>query len=400
MSFGIRLGDISDLHTVVEQCDVELTQSKTGKSIRITVDDCLACSGCITSAESILLETQSSDILIEKMKEEEKLFVSISPQSVFSIATHLAMEPRDAYLHIVKLFQTLHQDVSFSDLSTEQLISQRLFLMHYDKVYEPGKPLISSYCPGWVCYVEKFHPGTLDLLVPQVSPLIIAGILSKKNNSNAYHVSIQCCHDRKLEAIRPELRRQGKNMVDMVLTTTELISLIDKTQKMPIREYVRENDVSDMTEEWNVAYGNSGGFSDLVYQYLEGDATVEWSETSKSDDFSVKRDGEACVVKAYGFQALINALLALDSNQLKGLKVIEASACPHGCLNGGGQALMYNISNLHRMIDDYKSQELPFESILSKSVLDIIIENDLEDLSHTTFEKREESKQTISANDW
>ena len=33
--------------------------SKDGKSIKVSLSDCLACSGCVTSAETVLMEQQS-----------------------------------------------------------------------------------------------------------------------------------------------------------------------------------------------------------------------------------------------------------------------------------------------------------------------------------------------------
>ena len=43
------------------------------KKARITLNDCLACSGCITSAESVLITQQSQDELYRILEENNKL---------------------------------------------------------------------------------------------------------------------------------------------------------------------------------------------------------------------------------------------------------------------------------------------------------------------------------------
>ncbi|MPC77302.1 Cytosolic Fe-S cluster assembly factor NARFL [Portunus trituberculatus] len=66
---------------------------------KITLNDCLACSGCITSAEVVLVNQQSHDefyrVLAENNSREisEKLtiIVSMSPQAVLSIAAKYSL---------------------------------------------------------------------------------------------------------------------------------------------------------------------------------------------------------------------------------------------------------------------------------------------------------------------
>jgi len=46
-----------------------------------------------------------------------------------------------------------------------------------------------------------------------------------------YHVSIQPCYDKKLEASRPEFEKEMIKEVDIVLTATEIIDLVKKTEE-------------------------------------------------------------------------------------------------------------------------------------------------------------------------
>ena len=60
--------------------------------VKVTLSDCLACSGCITSAETVLLEAQSADEFKAQLRAaamsggRRAVVVSISPQSRASLA--------------------------------------------------------------------------------------------------------------------------------------------------------------------------------------------------------------------------------------------------------------------------------------------------------------------------
>jgi hypothetical protein len=88
-----------------------------------------------------------------------------------------------------------------------------------------GVPMFCSSCPGWICYAEKTYPQVIPYISTTKSAQQIIGnlikyrlsILQRKNESEVarvcssntgsfksevYHVSIQPCFDKKLEASR------------------------------------------------------------------------------------------------------------------------------------------------------------------------------------------------------
>ncbi|KAK9831627.1 hypothetical protein WJX74_003237 [Apatococcus lobatus] len=57
-------------------------------AVKVTLNDCLACSGCVTSAETVLLQQHSSSELLAALQDPSKrVVVSVSPQSRASLAT-------------------------------------------------------------------------------------------------------------------------------------------------------------------------------------------------------------------------------------------------------------------------------------------------------------------------
>lgn len=110
----------------------------------------------------------------------------------------------------------------------------------------PKKPILTSACPGWICYAEKTHPHILPHLSRLKSPQALTGTLLKTVISQRlkirpdkiWHVSIMPCFDKKLEASREELTdiywrsptldpTTPVRDVDCVITARELLMLAD-----------------------------------------------------------------------------------------------------------------------------------------------------------------------------
>jgi len=61
-------------------------ESSSSKPVKVTLNDCLACSGCVTSAETVLLEAQSAAELDAALAARKTVVVTLSQQSVASLA--------------------------------------------------------------------------------------------------------------------------------------------------------------------------------------------------------------------------------------------------------------------------------------------------------------------------
>jgi iron only hydrogenase large subunit-like protein len=109
----------------------------------------------------------------------------------------------------------------------------------------PMKPILTSSCPGWICYAEKTHPYILPYLSRLKSPQALMGTLMKTTLSRKlgispnriWHVAVMPCFDKKLEASREEFTdiywygnsgfKSGVRDVDCVITSKELLMLAD-----------------------------------------------------------------------------------------------------------------------------------------------------------------------------
>ena len=99
-------------------------QTKTSQdgAVKVSLHDCLACSGCVTSAESILLEHQSLDELRAKLRQPGLTVVaSLSPQSRVSLAKALGLGPLELQERLTYFLKSLGVAYVFDTCSSRDL---------------------------------------------------------------------------------------------------------------------------------------------------------------------------------------------------------------------------------------------------------------------------------------
>lgn len=212
---------------------------------QISLADCLACSGCITSAEEVLVAQHSHDQLINALdNREDKVFVaSISHQSRASFAHAFGFSIDEMDKLLINL---LRNQMGFKYVVGTAL-GRKLSLLEEAQNMRTKKnsgssngPTLLSICPGWVLYAEKTHPHILPLMSATKSPQQITGCLLKSlvsrelniSRDKIYHLSIMPCFDKKLESARPEQTPIDDSApdVDCVLTAKEVINLLEQSK--------------------------------------------------------------------------------------------------------------------------------------------------------------------------
>lgn len=277
----------------------ESGQSTTLEKAQISLSDCLACSGCITSAESVLVSLQSHDELLSSLQKDEsknKCFVaSISHQVRVSLAAafNISLEKVDAKLQ--HLFVDILGFKYYVGMEVGRLISlhQSLSEVKMRRADQTKAPVLCSVCPGWTCYVEKTHPHIIPYLSNVKSPQQITGTLLKDMISKElqipkdmiYHLSIMPCFDKKLEAARPEFGMAEEENefrdVDCVITAKEIVLLL--LEKNITFESLDDTSTDSLnapskwptTEQWLSHYGSSsGGYLDYILSGIQNEVSL------------------------------------------------------------------------------------------------------------------------------
>ncbi|XP_027091032.1 protein NAR1-like isoform X2 [Coffea arabica] len=344
--------------------------------VKISLNDCLACSGCITSSKTVMLEKKSLDEFLSNINKGKAVIVSVSPQSRASLGVAFGLSPLQVFKKLTTLFKALGVKAVFDTSCSRDLTlieSCYEFITRYrqchsttDKKSKLGLPLISSACPAWINYAEK---NLGSYILPNISsvksPQQIIGAIIKNHicqmlyqrPEDIYHVTVMPCYDKKLEAVRDafvfQLDAQGEKIVevDSVLTTVELLDLIkSKSVDFASLEELPLDNLLTNLDDGNLLYGvrgSSGGYAETIFRYaaknlfgkeIVGPLNFKTIRNPNFQEVTLEVEGETVLKFAlcYGLQNLIQVVKKIDSGECE-YQFLEIMACPSGCLNGGGQ---------------------------------------------------------------
>ncbi|KAK3905801.1 iron hydrogenase [Staphylotrichum tortipilum] len=416
------------------------TTTGTAAPAQISLTDCLACSGCVTSAEAVLVSLQSHSEVLSVLdgapalrvqpndantggftvsgldNPAAKLFVaSVSPQTRASLAAACggAVTEQQAGQMIEQLLSSSGTGLAtggkhgngFAWVVDTNTAREACLVLGSDEVLgtgagpdKPAPPILTSSCPGWVCYAEKTHPYVLPHLSRVKSPQALMGTLLKSTLSRAlgvaperiWHLAVMPCFDKKLEASREELTdavwagegKLGKGVrdVDCVITSKEILMLcasrgidfFSLAKAAPPQQPAFPDPVihrflfPPQPRRQPRDAGTSGGNLHFILhdvQLRHPGSQIQMVRGRNADvvDYSVVNPSGEVVFKAaryYGFrniQNLVRKLKPAKPSRMPGGKpfgsarrpagksaglehaYVEVMACPGGCTNGGGQ---------------------------------------------------------------
>jgi iron only hydrogenase large subunit-like protein len=165
-----------------------------------------------------------------------------------------------------------------------------------------------------------------------------------------YHVCLMMCYDKKLEATRQDFAENGVRLVDTVLATSELLSLITE-RGISFAALEESGDFSETSDLRGNPEGSGAQASDL-FRYIAKSRFgitvdhVPFKDGRNSDIREAVLEVEGKVVLkvavANGFRNIQNVVRKLKSSNVH---FVEIMACPGGCLNGGGQIRAQNAAD-------------------------------------------------------
>jgi NADH-quinone oxidoreductase subunit G len=222
-------------------------------------------------------------------------------------------------------------------------------------------PLITTCCPSWVDFMEKFHNDMIPNFSSCKSPQAMVGALAKTyyaekmglDPAKIYVVSIMPCTAKKFEIIRSkEMASSGYQDVDVSLTTRELARMI-KQSGIHFRGIPEEQPDHILGAYTGAAtiFGATGGVMEAAlrtaYNLITGSnpARVEFQATRglqgvKEGKVTIAGN-EVRFAVAHGLGNVETVLdrvrAARDAGTEPPYHFIEVMACPGGCVGGGGQ---------------------------------------------------------------
>lgn len=365
---------------------------------QISLADCLACSGCITLAEEVLVAQHSHQQIRAALNQPDKVYVaSLSHQ-----ARALLAQAWNCSVEVV--------DATLLDIFTEKLgftyvvgtgVGRKVLLVYEAQSQDTLSPRLSSICPGWVLYAEKTHPEAIGhmltvKLAQQITGTILKRMVAKEktvDTTNVYHLTVMPCFDKKLEAARAD----NSADVDGVITPKELIMMLDEmdilvSPSVNPPQYAKYAPSQFPEWSWTSDIGSVlGGYAvnylrakqaelELQPDYDRENFSIELIEGKNADVYELRLNykGEKVALASVvnGFRNIqnlvrklkgpkkVNPLAARRRARLKKdeptqpvadptqCDYVEIMACPSGCINGGGQVQAPDAASSKVWIDE------------------------------------------------
>lgn len=341
------------------------TRISPAGEIDLSDSPCVRCGQCSAHCPTgAIVEYDHTTNVWDGLRDETKTcVVQIAPAVRVAIGEEFGYEPGTNLTH--KIYAALRRlgfhavfDTNFgADLTIMEEASE--FVQRFTQGGE--LPLITSCCPAWVDFMEKFSPNMVENFSSCKSPHEIVGVLSKTyyaqlNNldpDKIFMVSIMPCTAKKYEIQRSkEMYASGCQDVDLVLTTRELARMIK--QAGIDFEALPDEDADLILGEYSgggTIFGATGGVMEAAlrtaYNLVTGEdlkdielKAVRGLEGIKEASVDVAGHNVKVAV-AHGLHNVEELMKKISDAREKGEELpyhfIEVMACPGGCVAGGGQ---------------------------------------------------------------
>jgi NADH-quinone oxidoreductase subunit G len=334
---------------------------------------CVGCGQCaaVCPTGALTIRNQTDTMFKMLHDKDKRVVVQYAPSVRVGIAEEFGL-PADQPVtgKLVTALRRLGADVVYDTNLSADLTIMEESAEFMEKLKSGAKlPMFTSCCPGWIQHVEHAHPH----LMPQVStcgsPMEMLGALIRRQfkDEDVYSVAIMPCTAKKFEADRPELEKDGKRLIDLVITTSELVDMVkeagidfanlpDSEPDSPLKDYTGAG----------VIFGVTGGVTEAVIRRVLDDASPKTLKTIAECGvrglegikiFTVSAgDLSLRIAVANGLGNADKLISKIESGE-EHFDFVEVMACPNGCIGGGGQPPASNKRKAERSVAIFRADD-------------------------------------------
>lgn len=331
----------------------------TAFEMPILESDCVHCGQCsaVCPTGAITVKDDTAKVWDALYDDTKRVVVQVAPAVRVAFGEEFNSKPGENVMgKLVSALSLLGFDEIYdTSLSADLTVMEESKEMLKRLSKNENLPMFTSCCPAWIQFVEKKHPEFLPALSTCKSPMEMFGAVLREHyksmeavdGKELVSVAIMPCTAKKFEGARNEFVNNGKNDIDYVLTTQEVLLMMKKAGIVFEDLDFRSTDMPfGLTSGAGVIFGVTGGVTEAVVRRLLEDKSADiLEEISYTGIRGMEGSKEANLmigdreVKV----AIVNGLANADAllRKMKAKEVyydfVEVMACPGGCINGAGQ---------------------------------------------------------------
>ena len=321
----------------------------------IGTSKCVSCGQCaaVCPTGAIVVKSNTSKLWEDLNDENTQVIVQIAPAVRVGISSALKeADGRNAMGKMVAALRKMGFDKIFDTSVGADLTVIEETNEFFSKLKKNEElPLFTSCCPAWVNYAQNNYPELMKNVSSCKSPMEMFGAVLKEHykegDKRLVSVAIMPCSAKKFEADREEFKRDGIPDVDYVVTTQELINMINESG---IAFSELEPEALDRPFQScsgaGVIFGVTGGVTEAVIRKVLSDTPVPALRAFAFQGVRGMEGVKEATITALDREikiAIVSGLKNAD-NVVKKIKAgevhydfVEVMACPGGCVAGAGQ---------------------------------------------------------------
>ena len=367
--------------------------------------NCVGCGQCVSVCPTGALTVHNNiQDFWKRIHDRHKVVVQVAPSVRVGIGEAFGLPAGEPVMgKLVTALKRLGVDVVYDTNMSADLTIMEEAHEFMERLENGGPlPLFTSCCPGWIRHAENKHKAMLPNISTCGSPMEMMGALIRKQfkNERVHSVAIMPCTAKKYEAQRPQLEKDGVPVVDLVLTTVELVRMIKEANidfaNLPDTEC--DNPLGDFTGGGAI-FGVTGGVTEAVIRHVLNDASpdamkkiaecgVRGLEGTKM--FEVTAGDLTLRIAVVSGLKNADTLIAKIKAGAVQVDFVEVMACPNGCISGGGQPPATRKIKEKRnrgifMADDACELKIPNQNPALEYVYGELLEGRAHDLLHVDY---------------
>lgn len=345
----------------------QLVGTKSGLPLQET--DCVSCGQCVNACPCGALDyRRERPKVFRALNDPTKTVVAFVAPAVRSVvSSHFGISFDAASPFMAGLLKKLGFDKVFDFSFAADLTVVEETTEFLERIASHGiMPQFTSCCPGWVNFVERRYPEIIPHLSTCKSPQMMMGATVKNHyaklsgiaKDDLFVVSIVPCIAKKYEAARPEFAPGGIRDVDAVITSSEMLEMVEQ-----IRMDTSEIEPQEFDGPYKhvsgagILFGASGGVAEaalrMAVEKLTGHVLSDHLDFEEIRGFEGVKEA---TVEANGTKVRVAVISGLNNaeplvekiiqGEDVGYDLIEVMACPGGCICGAGHPVPEKIGVL------------------------------------------------------